>query len=330
LSGIIEVGEVKAQKGSKAFGYLKVEETNGEKISLPVGILNGAKKGPILSLTGCTQGSTYTGPEACARIWKNTDLNKLSGAIIMVPVVNVQLFNARIVRQNPWDGKIIERECFPGNPEGTISFRIADKLFKEVILKSSHHIDFRGGDLDECETHFILYTKIGTEKIDKELDAIAKICGMKYIYQVPWNDSRKSNLSGAALEKGVISVVLMGARGVGELPESDVTVNLEFVNNVMMYLKMIPGTVKPLPQQFIFDKAGRITAKLGGIWQPTIGWGETFKKGQVTGYVKDLKGDILQEVVSPVDGIVHVLKPYRVVRPGETLYSYQTLKEAWK
>jgi hypothetical protein len=45
--------------------------------------------------------------------------------------------------------------------------------------------------------------------------------------------------------------------------------------------------------------------------------------------VKDLKGDVLQEVVSPIDGIVHVLKPARMVHKGETLYSYQTLKKAW-
>ncbi len=329
MSTIIQVGDIKAERGTKAFGYLKIDETNGMTISLPIGIVNGAKPGPILSLTGCTQGSTYTGPEAAIRIWRETDPKELCGAIITVPVVNVPLFNARVTRQNPIDNRIIERQCFPGNPEGTNSFVIAHKLFSEVILKSQYHIDFRGGDLDEVETHFILYQVTGNKEIDDEQNAIAKICGQKYLFRVNWNESRRSNLSGSAVANGVVSVIAMCCRGMGEYLESDITVNVEFATNVMKYLKMIPGEVKPVENQLVFDKPGRITAKHGGLWHPKIGWASLLKEGQVIGHVKDLKGDVLQEVISPVDGIVHVLKPARVVHKGETLYSYQTLKPAW-
>ena len=325
----IKVGDIVAEPGTKAFGYLKVDETNGITTSLPIGIVNGAKDGPTISLTGCTQGSTYTGPEAAIRIWRETDPKELCGAIITVPVVNVPLFNAKAMRQNPIDGKIIERQAFPGNPDGTSSFVIAHKLFTEVILQSQYHIDFRGGDLDESETHFILYSVTGNKEVDDEQHAIAKICGQKLIFRTKWREARKSGLSGAALDRGVVSVIAMLCRGMGEYLESDIIANIEFATNVMKYLKMIPGEVTPVEDQLVFDQSGRITATHGGIWHPTIGWANLLEKGQVTGYVKDLKGDVLQEVVSPIDGVVHVLKPARMIHKGETLYSYQTLKKAW-
>jgi predicted deacylase len=94
---------------------------------------------------------------------------------------------------------------------------------------------------------------------------------------------------------------------------------------------MIPGELKPYPgKQWVFTGSGPVTAKHGGLWHPIVTRSDPIKKGQVTGYIKDLKGDVLEEVLAPVDGIVHALYPSRVVFRGELVYTWRTIEEAWK
>jgi predicted deacylase len=123
----------------------------------------------------------------------------------------------------------------------------------------------------------------------------------------------------------------MMAKGGGGYPESDVLKDMEFARSVMKYLKMIPGTVKPYQgKQYFFTGSGAASTKHGGIWHPLITRTDPITKGQITGYIKDLKGDVLEEVLAPVDGIVHSLLPARVVFRGDHVYSWRTIKEAWK
>src|SRR3990170_776404 len=215
------IGEIRAKKGEKAFGYLKVDDANATVINLPVGIVNGARPGPTMSFTGCSGGSTYPGIEAAIRLWRETDPRDLHGAIISVPVVNVPMFRAKVPRVNPIDNKNITQQCFPGRLDGTLSEAIAHVLFNKVILRSNYHIDFRGGDLDEIETESMTYMLIGNEKIDDELNAIAKISGQKWLQRSQYTESRKGSLMAQALLHGVVSFVAMMAKGMGEVPEED-------------------------------------------------------------------------------------------------------------
>jgi predicted deacylase len=331
MSSNIEIGNNVVKKGEKAFFYLEVDDSNSTTTKLPVGVINGEKPGPTMSFTGCSGGSTYPGVEAAIRLWRELDPKELSGNIISVPVVNVPMFRAKTPRASPIDNKRLNFVCFPGSLDGTISDAIAYVLFNEVILKSDYHIDFRGGDLDEIETESMTYMLIGNEKIDNELNNIAKISGQKWLQRSQYSERRKNSLIAQALLHGVVSIVAMMAKGMGEVPESDVIKDMEFAKKVMKYLKMIPGKVEPFPgKQFFFTGAGVVSVKNGGIWHPLVTRSDPIKKGQVTGYVKDLKGDILEEVISPIDGICHVLHPVRVLNKGDVVYSWRTIEEAWK
>jgi predicted deacylase len=263
-------------------------------------------------------------------LWKETDPTNLNGTIISVPVVNVPLFRAKVPRENPIDNKRIDSNCFPGRLDGSLSEAIAYVLFNEIILKCDYHIDMRGGDLDEIETESMTYMLIGDDKIDAELNSIAKISGQKWLQRGVYSERRKNSLMANALKNGVISFVAMIATGMGQYSEEDVMKDMEIARRLMKYLKMIPGIPETYPgKQYLFTGSGAVNIKNGGLWHPLITRMEPIKKGQVTGYVKDLKGDIIEEVISPVDGICHVLHPARVVFRGEAVYSYRTIKEAW-
>jgi len=47
----VKVGNVQAEPGTKKTGYLTIRDLNGYGLEIPVMIINGVKKGPVLSVT---------------------------------------------------------------------------------------------------------------------------------------------------------------------------------------------------------------------------------------------------------------------------------------
>ena len=74
----------------------------GTKIEMPVVVINGAKPGPVFWVNGAIHGDEPEGPMACQLAMKRIDPNKLRGAVVMVPVMNVLAF-AAAERGNPLD-----------------------------------------------------------------------------------------------------------------------------------------------------------------------------------------------------------------------------------
>jgi predicted deacylase len=85
--------------------------------------------------------------------------------------------------------------------------------------------------------------------------------------------------------------------------------------NVMRHLKMIPGdeiTVANI--QYVQYKrretpegvlsSGGITTKKGGFFTSLVEVKDKVKEGQVVGVVKNFFGEIVEEVKSPIDGVV--------------------------
>ena len=94
----------------------------GVPVSSPVLIVNGASPGPTLCMTAAVHGDELNGIEMVRRIMHDLDPQKVSGAIIGVPIVNVQAFR-RGSRYLP-DRRDLNR-YFPGNPNGSAAARIA-------------------------------------------------------------------------------------------------------------------------------------------------------------------------------------------------------------
>ena len=56
----------------------------------------------------------------------------LTGTVIMVHVANMPSYLGRTIYYSPADNKNLNR-VFPGNPEGTLSERIAHAITREII-----------------------------------------------------------------------------------------------------------------------------------------------------------------------------------------------------
>ncbi len=81
---------------------------------VPVFVLNGKGPGPVLCLTAAVHGDELNGIEVARRVLDDIDVEELNGAVIGVPIVNIQGFY-RGARYLP-DRRDLNR-YFPGNPE---------------------------------------------------------------------------------------------------------------------------------------------------------------------------------------------------------------------
>jgi len=92
----------------------------GVPVSTPVLVVNGTEPGPTLCLTAAVHGDELNGIEMVRRVLHEIDPENLSGAVIGVPIVNVQGFR-RGSRYLP-DRRDLNR-YFPGNPSGSAAAR---------------------------------------------------------------------------------------------------------------------------------------------------------------------------------------------------------------
>ena len=83
-----EVAPGKAQRLS----WSATELFEGVPVSTPVLVINGAFPGPTLCLTAAVHGDELNGIEMVRRVMHDLDPGKVSGAVIGIPIVNVQGF----------------------------------------------------------------------------------------------------------------------------------------------------------------------------------------------------------------------------------------------
>jgi len=132
---------------SQRLAWSATQLFEGVPVSTPVLVVNGAVPGPTLCLTAAVHGDELNGIEMVRRVFHDIDPTKLAGALIGVPIVNVQGFR-RGSRYLP-DRRDLNR-YFPGNPNGSAGARIAYSLFNDIIVHCDALVDLHTGSFERA------------------------------------------------------------------------------------------------------------------------------------------------------------------------------------
>ena len=321
----LKVGDLQVEPEAKDFGSIKIGETPSSTIELPVGIINGQSQGPVLCLTAGIHACEYVGIEAAIRIFKEIDPKKLKGAIITVPVVNVTGFDRAIPYVCPIDGLNIAFQ-FPGKPDGSLSQVTAYVLLEKIVSKANYCVDLHGGDLPELLIPYTIFYRTGVEKVDKESIAMAKVYGTEYIEErTPEGGGRLwpiTMLSVEASKRGIPSIVAESGIGLGTYEEKDILIHINGIKNIMRYLGMIKGApTKCYQTQKLWNDVAEVRVRRGGLFYPEVRLGDIVSKEQKLGYVKNLRGEVVEEVISPTDGFILLIFPKHVVYTGDVVFN---------
>jgi uncharacterized protein len=306
----------------------------------PVITLTGAKPGPVLFVNGGVHGGEYPAVEAVIRLGKTLDPKNISGTVILMPVLNLPAFRMRTPFVCPIDN-VNPNRVFPGDPSGSYSEQMTHALINEFVVHADAYVDLHGGDIPEALVPFVI-CRAGKDEVAKKSKAIAMAFGLPYVLTVskPIQPSKGQSSYAAAADKGT-PAILAEAGGVGQMQEEAVAVLVHGVVNVMRHLGMIAGdtpattgndearmsndernpkseiqktarrTVATTKTSAADTAASRLLTKFewlyaqsAGMWYPKVAPGDVVKEGEQIGTVGNLFGDTLENVNSPVNGVV--------------------------
>jgi hypothetical protein len=255
----------------------------------------GVQDGPSVSLIGGIHGCEYSSIAAVTRVMRELDEGELSGSITAVPVVSMESFRARSPFVVPADGKNLNR-TFPGDPDGSYTDKLAHDIFTRLIEPADVLLDLHGGDLVEALEPFALYA-------NEPSRAIALAFGLPYV--VASTDSLAGMTATAAANAGKAAIIAE-AGGIGQLEESAVRMLAGGTRSALRQIGALPGEPgvggAPNPRyvgDFVWLRCAR-----AGFWAAAVQTGDEVPAGALLGEVRDLYGDVIEEVRAPAPGVL--------------------------
>ena len=317
---ILKVGGVTSSSGEIKSGFINVPAgSDGPEIRIPITVVNGKKKGPVLALTAGIHGYEYPPILALQRLRQQFDPAKMSGTVIMVHVVNMPSFLKRTIYYNPHDWKNQNR-VFPGKIDGSMTERIAYQITNEVLKQCDYHLDLHCGDGNEDLMTYLYYTETGNPELDEKTLDLAKNFGFKVIIHVTARPKGQpaSMCANASLFMGKPALTVECGK-LGRTSEEDISAILNGCSNILKHLNMIDGQPELLFDPVWIRKTTYIRSEHEGIFYPLSQGGRYVQKGELLGYLTDFFGNIIQKAVAPHDGIVMYIIATPPMSKGEPM-----------
>ena len=261
----------------------------------------GASDGPRLSLIAGIHGCEYSSIAAVIRFMNELDTSELSGTITAVPVVSLDSFRARSPFVVPQDGRNLNR-CFPGSLDGSHADVLARSIFDELIAPADALVDLHGGDLVEGLEPFALYDE---SEVEDRARALAVAFGLPYVVRQPAEGSAIAGTTSSAAAAVGVPAIIAEAGGCGLVDEQAIGLLTRGVGNVLRELGMLPGDPDP-PRAPIQSVARFVWLRSTGEgwWDAAVKAGDEVESASVVGVVRNLYGDVLEEIRAPEEGVI--------------------------
>ncbi|MEM7564031.1 MAG: succinylglutamate desuccinylase/aspartoacylase family protein [Pseudomonadota bacterium] len=238
-------------------------------------------------------------------------LNRISGTLIMIPVVNVYGFVSKS-RYLP-DRRDLNRS-FPGSDTGSMASRLANVLMTEIIPHCTHIIDLHSGAVNR-ENLPQIRAKLSGEP---ETEALARAFGVPVILD---SNLLEGSFREAAYELG-IPVLLYECGEALRFDELAIRAGVKGVANVMSALGMRSRSKKSRqPDTMIANTSRWVRAPQSGIMRSLVATGAKVMEGDLMAYVNDPLGENLCEITSPVEGIVIGKSNLPLLFAGEAVFN---------
>ena len=317
----LTVGTAVARSGQKATGVIPVPAGVDAAANIPVIVVNGAKPGPTLALVAGAHGTEYASIIALEKLAQAANPAGLSGALIIVPLVNVASFAQKVPHLNPTDNKNMNR-FFPGKADGTQTERASWALAKQVVEKCDYLIDFHGGDLDENLRRYSYWAQTGKDSLDATSRGMVLAYGLDHIilqnFKAPVPAGGAVTLTRFATDMGKPAIAVEAGHA-GTTNAADVDVLVDGVRNVMRHFKMLPGTVTPVEHPIWLGRSTTLTSQYEGIFYALVGPEAYVSKGMTIGYVTDYFGNKIWDVASPVSGVIIYIGAVPSMKKGDNV-----------
>lgn len=320
--GSFTLGGAQVALGETAELRLKVAESyTAEPVTVPVTVVRGGP-GPKLFVTATVHGDELNGVGILRGLLNDADFSGLRGTLIAVPVVNVPGFLNQD-RRLP-DRRDLNRS-FPGSPRGSLTSRLADTLFREVIRRSDFGIDLHtaGGERTN-------YPQVRADLSNPGVAELAQAFGCSLMLD---GAGPEGSLRRVAVDAGVPTIVYE-AGSPRRLEKPFIQMGIAGVLNVLRLLKMMPGEPVAPPLRFAIGRTHWVRARAGGILDLKVDLGQPLRRGEAISVNTNPFGRERSQLKAPHAGIVLGLTQLPLVHPGDAICHIARLEpreiEAWR
>jgi hypothetical protein len=317
---VIKIVNLEAKIGEKVFGFIDVKDTFGTISQLPVGIINGREEGPTLLITAGVHACEYAAIEGVIRLYRETEPKRMIGNVIVITCMNLPALRLRTPFLVPFDNKNLNRS-FPGSPNGSPAEVIAYVVMKEFLPKANYVVDCHCGDVGEKLFPMTISNQTNSEEISRKSKELAYATGLDYSCYSNVTKGGDGNWITEANKAGFPAIVVeAGYDGLYE--ERDIAIHLKVLKNIMKHLGMIAGKIEresDRTETTYISSLFMIKTNTTGIFHPEIEIRSRISKGLVLAEIRDLKGDVIEEIKSPENGILLTIMTKRVVNCGDSV-----------
>lgn len=301
-----------------------IELPDGSWVEIPVAVIHGARPGPVLYLGAGVHGDEINGVEIVARVAREFDASQLGGTILAVPVQNPMAFQIQHrfpvghmlkspMDQNPAD----VFASFPGDPNGNTAAVIAHVLFEQLMLQARYILDIHTPTTGGRYAPFAFLPPPRCGAVVKDAEDLAKAFGADFILA---NDKGMyvgdKNPHVVSAEHGRVAFGIELGEG-GRLELAEVERGIRGLRNVLRTIGMLPGEPEVFGRRFVIRTMTVIRARRGGLLHRRAELGDNVATGQVIAEVRDVFGDLVEEIRAPHDGPVVRVATFPIVSTGE-------------
>ena len=288
--------------------WTATELFEGVPVSTPVLVVNGKLPGPTLCLTAAVHGDELNGIEMVRRIMHDLDPQKLSGAVLGVPIVNLQGFR-RSSRYLP-DRRDLNR-YFPGNPSGSAAARIAYSFFVEVVLHCDALIDLHTGSFERTNL-----PQLRADLRNPDVVTLTQGFGATVILH---SSPAEGTLRYAATAAGIPAVTLE-AGGPSQLELKEVKHGVKGIETLLHTLGMVRKMRLWGDPEPVYYRSTWVRANRGGILLADVSLGSTVRQGDLLGTITDPMNNATARLYSPYSGRIIGMARNQVVMPGFAVF----------
>ncbi|MCX4187677.1 succinylglutamate desuccinylase/aspartoacylase family protein [Methylophaga sp. OBS4] len=280
-------------------------------LSMPVQVIRGRRKGPVLFVSAAVHGDEINGVEIIRRLVKSKSLKGLRGTLITIPVVNVYGF----LNQSRYlpDRRDLNR-CFPGSEEGSLAARLANSFMTEVVSQCTHGID-----LHTAAIHRDNLPQIRADLSNPEVETMARAFDAPVVV----NSGLIEGSLRYAAQQNEVAVIVYEAGEALRFNELSIRAGVKGVLTVMRSIGMLAASRRAKKREpFVARSSAWVRAPQSGIFRMLVPMGANVNKGDLLGMVAAPYGKEKSEteVFATSSGIVIGRTNIPLVNEGEALF----------
>lgn len=292
---------------------------DGNPLGIALTTIHGTEPGPRIWIQAQTHGDEANPTAAIHRVMRSIRPEQLKGTLVFAPAMHATAYR-HYMRESPLDGKNGNR-IWGVDPSTLGHTKVFSYIWMNQTLEMTKalaptlHIDMHDGGIPLRIMSHVLYTQTAEAYAPFIADWSRKTA-MKVI----WRHSGEM-FGGSAtgqMNQERVPAMMIESGGTGQLVEEDIAEMAQGLTNALIVADALPG---PLTQRedeiWVMSKGMWVRAGKAGIFEQVGVLGAPIASGDVIGRMVNVFGATIEEITSPIDGILFGVRKLAVANVGD-------------